>query len=132
MTRQVVRSEVVVEGRGLYSNCVRAGDLLFIAGQVAWDRDGKIVGRGDLAAQGRRCFESIRALVSAAGGTLDDVVKVTMYLTDVSRSRDLRPVRAELFQDPYPAWTTVGVHELGDPELLIEVDAVAYLGRPPG
>lgn len=129
MPKQIVRSPDVVEGKGPYSQCTRVGDLLFVSGQVAWDAQGNVVGKGDVAAQARRCFEQIRSLVAAAGGTLDDVVKVNMYLTDISHARLIRPVREEFFRAPYPAWTTVAVKDLVQPELLVEIEAIADLGR---
>lgn len=131
MPKRIVRSDTVVEGRGPYSQCTRVGDLVFISGQVAWDATGQLVGRDDVVAQARRCFEGVRALVTAAGGTMDDVVKVSMFLTRISDAAALRGVREEFFRAPYPAWTTVAVAALVQPELLIEVEAIAAVGERP-
>ena len=128
MPKSVVKSPEVVEGKGLYSQCTRVGDLLLIAGQVAWDAQGNVVGPGDAAAQARRCFEAIQSLVEAAGGSMGDVAKVNMYLANVSDASLIGPIRKEFFSPPYPAWTTVAVKALVDPALLVEVEAVAYVG----
>src|SRR6266542_4337072 len=112
MPKQIVTSPEVVEGKGPYSQCTRVGNTLYIAGQVAWDKNGQIVGAGDVAAQARRCFQGIKALVEAGGGTMDDVVKVNMYLTRIADSAAVRPVRESFFRAPYPAWTTVAVSAL--------------------
>lgn len=128
MPKEIVRSPLVVEGKGPYSQCTRVGDAVYVSGQVAWDKDGNVVGVGDVVAQARRCFEGMKALVEAAGGTMDDVVKVNMYLTDIAHARLLRAVREEFFRPPYPAWTTVAVSALVLPELLIEIEAIAHVG----
>ena len=127
MPKEIVTSPEVVEGKGLYSQCTRRGNTLYIAGQVAWDAKGEIVGKGDVLAQARRCFHGIKALVETAGGTMDDVVKVNTYLTNIGDAAAIRPARLEYFRPPYPAWTTVAVSALVQPELLIEVEAIAEL-----
>src|SRR5262249_42104452 len=109
MPKKIVTSPEVVEGKGLYSQCTRSGNTLDIAGQVAWDRTGNVVGVGDVAAQARRCFEAIKSLVEAAGGSMDDVVKVNTYLVDIADAAKIRDARLAFFRQPYPAWTTVAV-----------------------
>jgi enamine deaminase RidA (YjgF/YER057c/UK114 family) len=103
------------------------GNTLYISGQVAWDKDGNVVGPGDVAAQARRCFEAMKALVEAAGGTMDDIVKVNTYLVRIGDAGALRPVREAFFKPPYPAWTTVAVSALVQPELLVEIEAIAQV-----
>ena len=111
-----------------YSHAVRCGDLLLMAGQVAFDAAGELVGPGDPEAQFRQVWANIRALVEAAGGTLADVVKVTYYLTDVRDIEAELPLRRALFgRGRFPCATVVGVKELGRPDLLMEVDAWAVL-----
>jgi enamine deaminase RidA (YjgF/YER057c/UK114 family) len=113
---------------------VKGGRLLFVAGQVAKDADGKVVGAGDVVAQFRKTCENIREVVSAAGGHMSDVVKLTIYVLDVpgykARLRDLGPVYRDLFGRHYPAMTLVGARDLFDAEdgCLIEIEAVAVLG----
>lgn len=127
MGKRVVRAESVVEGMGPYSQCIQAGGFLFVAGQVAWDREGKVVGPGDVAVQARQCFDNLKALVEAAGASMDDVVKVNFFLTDISQAGKVRALREEYFRAPYPAATSVEVSKLVMPELVIEVEAIVSL-----
>jgi enamine deaminase RidA (YjgF/YER057c/UK114 family) len=113
---------------------IKGGRLLFVAGQVARDADGKVVGAGDVVAQFRKACENIREVVSAAGGHMSDIAKLTIYVLDVpgykARLRDLGPVYRDLFGRHYPAMTLVGARDLFDAEdgCLIEIEAVAVLG----
>jgi len=111
----------------------RDGRLLFFAGQVAKDADGRVVGKGDLVAQFRQVCENLRAVVTAAGGQLTDVVKLTIYVLDVEEYK--RHVKAigrvyrEYFGKHFPAMTLVGARDLYDATdgCLIEIDGVACL-----
>lgn len=111
----------------------RGGRLLVVSGQVAKDADGKLVGAGDLVAQFRQVCENLRAVVTAAGGSLSDVVKLTIYVTDVAaykaRLEPIGRVYREYFGRHYPAMTLVGVHDLFDAAdgCLIEIEATAVL-----
>jgi enamine deaminase RidA (YjgF/YER057c/UK114 family) len=111
----------------------RGGRTLFIAGQVARDRDGRVVGRGDLVAQFRQVCENLRALLREAGGELTDVVKLTIYVLDAADyKRNLRPIGAvyrEYFGKHFPAMTLVGARDLFDAEdgCAIEIEGVAVL-----
>jgi enamine deaminase RidA (YjgF/YER057c/UK114 family) len=112
---------------------VKSGRLLFVSGQVAKDGDGKVVGAGDVVAQFRKTAENIRDVVTAAGGHMSDVVKLTIYVLDVpgykARLRDLGPVYRDIFGKHYPAMTLVGARDLFDAEdgCMIEIEAVAVL-----
>jgi enamine deaminase RidA (YjgF/YER057c/UK114 family) len=113
-----------------YSHAIRCGDMLIMAGQVAIDPSGQVVGIDDPAAQFRQVWANIKAVVESAGGTVADIVKITYYVRDVRYIEDEMPIRQELFPDGrYPCTTVVGVKELGWPTLLMEVDAWAYLPR---
>lgn len=111
----------------------RGGRLFFMAGQVARDREGRVVGRGDLVAQFRQVCENLRALLAEAGGGPGDVVKLTIYVLDVEDyRRQLGPIGAvyrEYFGRHFPAMTLVGVRELfdGADGCLLEVEGVAVL-----
>jgi enamine deaminase RidA (YjgF/YER057c/UK114 family) len=113
---------------------VTSGRLLFVAGQVAKDADGKVVGPGDVVAQFRKTVENVREVVGAAGGHMTDIAKMTIYVLDVpgykARLRDLGPVYRELFGKHFPAMTLVGARDLFDAAdgCLIEIEAVAVLG----
>jgi enamine deaminase RidA (YjgF/YER057c/UK114 family) len=102
-----------------------AQSLLFLAGQVAYDKDGNVAHRGDFKAQARECFKALKALVEAQGGTLANIVKLNTYLTDIRYRADLIPVREEFFGKKGPASTLVAVPSLAHPDYLIEIEAIA-------
>lgn len=111
---------------GAYSPGVRAGDLLFVSGQVPRDpRTGELVG-GDVAAQTRQVLENVRAVLVAGGATLEDVVSVTVYLSDPGDWGAFNEVYKQVFRSPYPTRTAVGARLRG---ILVEISAIAYLGR---
>jgi reactive intermediate/imine deaminase len=128
MGKQIVTSSHVVEGKSPYSQCTRVGNLLFISGQVSWDADGNIVAPGDASGQARQALENMRHLLDAAGATMDDVVKVNYYLTNIADGPAVRKIREEYFKSPYPAATTVEINKLVQPELVLEIEAIAALG----
>jgi len=101
--------------------------VLFISGQVAYDRNGQPAHPGDFTAQAREVFRSLKAQVEAGGGTLDSIVKLNTYLTDIRHRADLLPVREEFFGAKTPASTLVAVTALARPEWLIEVEAIAVI-----
>jgi 2-iminobutanoate/2-iminopropanoate deaminase len=102
-----------------------AQSILFLAGQVAYDKDGNVAHRGDFKAQARECFKALKSLVEAQGGTLANIVKVNTYLTDIRYRADLVPVREEFFGKKGPASTLVAVAALAHPDYLIEIEAIA-------
>ena len=104
-----------------------AQTILFLAGQVAYDKDGTVAHKGDFKAQARAVFESIKRLVEAGGGTLDNVVKINTYVTDVRNRPDFRVVRDEFFGPKGPASTMVEVCALANPDYLIEIEALAIV-----
>ncbi len=112
-----------------YSQAFRVGDLLFISGQAAIAPDGSIVGKDDFDAQARQAFANLEAVLRCAGAELRDVVKVTVFLTDVSHFPRVVELRRQYFSPPYPADTTVQVEALALPELMVEIEAVAWMGR---
>ena len=109
------------------SQAVKAGDWLYISGQVALDPGGNVVGRGDMRAQSQRVFENIEAILQQAGGALDNLVRITAYLTDMSRYPEYNEVRTKFLGARPPASTTIQVSGLAFEGLLVEVDAVAQL-----
>ena len=108
-----------------FSQAVRAGDLLFLAGQLPADADGTLVGEGDIRAQTRRVFENIKAVLAAAGSTMDDIVELVSYHTDMADLGAVADVKAEYLTKDFPAWTAVGVTALAFQGQLIEIKAVA-------
>ncbi|OZF50060.1 hypothetical protein CH293_16460 [Rhodococcus sp. 14-2470-1b] len=117
-------------GAQLLSQCVaveNASTTLYLSGQTAITEDGEFAGIGDVEAQIRLAFENIRLIVDAAGGTLENVVKLTVYFVDIAHLDTYTAVLGELFPETRPAQTVVEVARLAMPELLIEIDAVAAL-----
>ena len=102
------------------------GRLLFIAGQVALDNDGKLVGKGDVRTQAAQVFENLKSALEAAGAGFDSLVKITTFLVDMTQTDAVREVRAQyLAADARPASTLVGVTALAAPDFLIEIEAIA-------
>jgi len=113
-----------------YSQAVKVTEgkaVLYVAGQVAYDKDGSPAHRGDFKAQAREAFRAIKALVEAQGGTLDNVVKINTYVTDIRYRVDLVPVREEFFGKKGPASTLIAVPALAHPDWMIEIEAVAIV-----
>jgi 2-iminobutanoate/2-iminopropanoate deaminase len=112
-----------------YSPALRVGDWLVISGQAATGEHGDVVGRGDPAEQWRQCLRNIRGLVEEAGGTMADVVELTIYVTDVTYHLAYSEIRREFFTAPYPTATALAVTALAHEDWLVEISARAYLGR---
>ena len=127
MTRREYRIQGLAEPISHYTDAVVAGELLFISGLVAVDRNGALVGGDDVAAQARQVFENMRAVLAAAGCGFEDVVKVTVYLTDVDDRLKINPVRQQVFGDARPASTLVEVSRLAVPGAKVEIEAVALI-----
>jgi reactive intermediate/imine deaminase len=126
-----VRREFRVDGQAEpishFTDAVQAGRLLFVSGIVPVDEKRELVGGDDVVAQARKVFENMRDVLAAAGCSFADVVKVTLYLTDVSERPLVNPVREEVFGDTRPASTLVEVPALVIPGARIEVEAVALV-----
>jgi 2-iminobutanoate/2-iminopropanoate deaminase len=125
--RQEYRVEGTPEPLSHYTDAVRAGDLLFVSGIVPVNEQGELVGGDDVVAQTRAVFESMRAVLAAAGAGPADVVKVTVFLTDVDDRARINPVRQEFFGAARPASTLVEISRLAVPGARIEVECVAVL-----
>jgi reactive intermediate/imine deaminase len=111
---------------------VESGPLVFVSGQVAYDAQRKVVGKGDMRAQTRQVFENLKAVLAEAGTDFAHVVRINAYLTDLSQLEAHREARKEYLGDfaNSPASTLVGVSRLVDPDLLLEVEAVAVVPAP--
>ncbi len=112
-----------------YANCVKVapGPLLFVSGQVPIDEQGNTVGGDDLAAQGRQVFANLRTILRANGADLSDVVKLTLFVTDMRAVHELTALRSELWPSDGPASSLIEVSALANPKWLIEVEAVAVV-----
>ena len=106
----------------------RVGDLVIVSGQAAIDENGQIVGAGDFDAQAQQTFQNLERVLQAGGSTLDRVVKVTIFLTDMANFGKIVELRGKWFSPPYPADTIVEVSALALPELEIEIEAIAVAG----
>ena len=103
------------------------GKVLHISGQVSEDADGKLVGVGDIFAQTRRVLNNIGIILDSVGGRMSDIVKVTVFVKDMSMLDEIHQVRSEFFTPPYPASSLVQVVNLVNPDYLIEIEAVAVI-----
>jgi 2-iminobutanoate/2-iminopropanoate deaminase len=125
--REEIRVPELAEPVSHYTDAVRAGELLFLSGFVPVDGDGRLVGADDVVAQAVQVFANLRAVLDAAGATFADVVKVTVYLTDIADRARINPVRQEIFGATRPASTLVEVSALVTPGAKVEIDAVALV-----
>jgi enamine deaminase RidA (YjgF/YER057c/UK114 family) len=116
---------------GAFSMGVVQGDgrIVHLKGQVALDRSGKLVGKGDMRAQTRQVLENIRAVLSSIGGEMGDIISLTHHVTDIEAFMATGDIRREFFAPPYPVTTTVEVSRLYDPDLVVEITAVAEIPR---
>ena len=108
----------------LLSQGIRFGDLMFISGQAGAGDDGKIVD-GGFRAQGEQAFANLRRALEAGGSSLDDVVKVTIFVTDMGDFKEVVELRRKFFSAPYPADTIAEIKALYDPKAMIEIEAIA-------
>ena len=127
------RKEFMVDGLAPpishYCDAVRFGDLLFISGVPPTDAAGRVVGGDDVAAQARQVFLNMKRVLDAAGASFADILKVTVYLTDVNDRSKINPVRQEFFGAARPASTLIGISELAIPGMKVEIEAVVGLRR---
>ena len=124
MTLIPVSSSDAPKPAGPYSQAIRAGDLLFVAGQLPLSPDGTLVGAGDIRAQTRAVLANIGAILEAAGSSMQQVVKTTVFLTDLADFGGMNEAYAAAFSAPYPARSTVGIGRL-PPGMLVEIDCIA-------
>ena len=110
-----------------FSRAVRVGDLVFVSGTVAWGTDGKLVGKGDVYAQAKQTLANIEGYLREAGATLKDVVRTRIYLTDIGRWQEVARAHREAFGDVRPASSMLEISGLAEPEMLVEIEAVAVL-----
>jgi reactive intermediate/imine deaminase len=126
MTRDIIQTAQAPAAIGTYSQAVKVGDTVYLSGQIPLVPETMEVIEGDFAAQTRRVFDNLTAVAVASGGSLQDIVKLNIYLTDLSHFGTVNDIMAEYFDKPYPARAAVGVASLpkGVP---VEMDAVLIL-----
>lgn len=130
MAKQEIRSEALAKPNGHFSPAVGAdpkGRLVFVSGMTARRPDGTIAGIGDVEEQTRQVCENLRAAMEAAGGTLDDICRVDVYVRNMEHFDAIHNVRREYFTPPAPASTMVEVNKFTSPDYLIEISAIAVV-----
>ncbi len=128
MPKSIVTSQKVATVRGApYSSGTKAGNLVFVAGMLALDGNGQMVGRGDVAAQTRQVLDNVKAIVEAAGGRMSDVVKTTVYITNMANFAAMNEVYKSYFASEPPARATVRA-DLVNNDFLVEIEAIAVIG----
>jgi enamine deaminase RidA (YjgF/YER057c/UK114 family) len=124
---QYINPETLSRSRG-YSQVVKVGNTVYIAGQVSVGPDGNVVGKGEPEAQVRQVWRNIEAAVKAVGGTLQNVVKTTTYITNIQSAAAVRQVRDELFRASQPPTSTLlVVAGLASPDYLVEIESIAIV-----
>ena len=112
-----------------YSHVVVAGDWVHVSGQVSQDEKGNIVGAGDIEKQAVQVFENLTLALKSVGATFEEVVKMTMFITDPRYRDTIRTVRTRYLKEPFPASTLLVVAGLAQPEFLLEIEVTAYIGE---
>ncbi len=125
MTRTAIQPTDMADPRPRYTHGWRVGNTVYVAGQLALDKAGTLVGPNDIRAQTRRIFENMRRVLETGGASLRDVVKITVFVTDIRYREGYGEVRQEFFATNPPASTLVQVAGLAIPGALIEIEAVA-------
>src|SRR3972149_5001233 len=129
MAQKIIQPKDLSDPRPRYSQGIltRGGKLLFVAGQTAADKDGSVVGKGDIEAQTHQVFRNISAVLQEAGGSLDNLVMTTTYITDRKYREGYNRVRSQCYKKNPPTSTLVIVKGLAHPDYLIEIAGVAVL-----
>lgn len=127
MSRKIIHTDKAPAAIGPYSQAVRIGDTVYLSGQIPLDPATGLLVEGDISAQARRAFDNLKAVCDAAGGSLSDIARLGLYLTDLGNFAAVNAVMGEYFQAPYPARSTIEVSGLPR-GAGFEVDAVMVLG----
>ncbi|HEX2230365.1 MAG TPA: RidA family protein [Candidatus Binatia bacterium] len=129
MEKKIIQPKALNDPRPRYSQGIETtgGKLLFVAGQTASDKDGNVVGKGDIKAQTKQVFANLSAVLQEAGGTLDDLVMTTTYITDREYREGYNEVRRGLYKSDPPTSTLVIVKGLAHPDYLIEIAGIAVI-----
>ena len=126
--KRVTTEHVTEPAPQTWSNCRVVGDHVFISGMTSHDQQGRISGAGSFYGQAQHCFQKIKHLMEAAGGKMNDIVKVNIYVTDIKRREEIWKARREFFTEDFPCSTLVEVSALGLPGMLVEVEAEGFIG----
>ncbi|WP_339774755.1 RidA family protein [uncultured Methylophaga sp.] len=127
MSREIIHTSNAPEAIGTYSQAVKVGDIVYLSGQIPLVPETMTVIEGDFATQVRRVFDNLSAVATASGGSLQDVVKLNIYLTDLAHFGTVNEIMADYFEQPYPARAAIGVASLPK-DVPVEMDAILHLG----
>jgi 2-iminobutanoate/2-iminopropanoate deaminase len=129
MQKEILAPKELCTPLGIYSHAVKVqGDtLLFISGTTARDKNGNLVGKGDIKAQTQQILENMKVILTSVGATFDNIVKVTVFIRDMAHFKEIHEVRARYFRKDFPASTLVQVSRLYTDDILIEMEAIAVL-----
>ena len=127
MKRKLISSGTIWEKKFGYSRAVQVGDRVMVAGTTAVDENGHVIGKGSPGEQARFIYEKIARALREAGASLDDVVRVRTYVTDIKRWEDVAAVQGEVFEKARPAATLVECSALVNPDLLVEIEVDAII-----
>ena len=126
--RRVTSPHVAEPPPERWSNCLVVGDICYIAGMTSRANDGKTIQGVNAYEQAQVIFGKIKHMVEAAGGNMADVVKIVIYCTSIRDNTEVWRARREFFSGDFPVSTLVGVKELGTPDTLVEIEAIAHIG----
>lgn len=126
MSKEAIHSDAAPAAIGTYSQAIKAGNLLFMSGQIPLDPTSMEVVDGDFEARARQVFDNLKAVAAAAGGDLNQIVKLTIFLTDLDNFATVNAVMEDYFDQPYPARAAVGVASLPK-GVDVEADAILAL-----
>lgn len=127
MSREIIRTDKAPKAIGTYSQAVMVDRTVYLSGQIPLVPESMDLIEGDMASQIRRVFDNLTAVCQAAGGELDDIVKLNVFLTDLGDFPIVNEIMAEYFSEPYPARAAIGVAALPK-GAGVEMDAIMYLG----
>jgi reactive intermediate/imine deaminase len=127
MPIKAIHTDQAPKAIGPYSQAVRAGDTVYLAGQIPLDPATMQMVEGDFEKEAQRVFENIKAVIASAGGSFSQVVKVTIFLTDFANFAKVNELMAQYFKEPYPARSTVAVAALPR-NARVEIECTLYLG----
>ncbi len=126
MAKEIINPPDVVPARG-WSHAIKTGNTVYVAGQVGWDIEGKLVGKDDFEAQARMALENLKRVLAAAGAQMTDVVQMNFYIINLEDFAKIRNPYREYFGKYYPCQTLTVIKSLAEPDLLIEIQAIAVI-----
>ena len=126
MAREIIHTDKAPQAIGTYSQAVKVGNTVYLSGQIPLDPQTQEIAGDEFGIQAKQVFENLSAVAAAAGGSLDDIVKLTVYLTDLGRFAEVNGIMLDYFAEPYPARAAIGVAALPR-NVQIEIDAILVL-----